>query len=271
MIAQIIFGFLIVLLGFILFKKYPLDLDAKKITIAAFFVIIASILNMLSLMVPLMGFPALKLGFGLLPLIIAGASVFNPSMAFIVGLSYDLIGLIVKPTDFPFLGFTFANIMAAVLPSLLVIILNKVNLSIRKLETLIYSFLVVTYLFVTWYMLTTNSIRIDSNEVVVNSTLILSVLLVTLGLSVAMITIIKLMSKKYIDDKKEDVLKWTTIIIVTEVIVTFLLTSLNLYVMYEIPFFISLATRVIKGFIMIPLFTIVGYLISQMTKKALKM
>ncbi|MCD7840421.1 MAG: folate family ECF transporter S component, partial [Erysipelotrichaceae bacterium] len=88
-----------------------------KLVMAAIFVILTAICKRLSIMIPLFGTESLKIGFEYIPLMLAGYFL-SPSYCFIIGLSSDLIGLIITPTGFPFFGFTLGTILVCVIPSL---------------------------------------------------------------------------------------------------------------------------------------------------------
>ena len=124
MYVQIIVLIIILVLGGFIFKTYPFKADVKKMSLAAILILLNVLLNRFSMMVPLFGFPSLKISFEIIPLIIAGM-LLNPSYAFIVGLSVDLIGLIVVPTQFPFLGFTLNNILRTLTPITLGLLSKK--------------------------------------------------------------------------------------------------------------------------------------------------
>ena len=49
---QIICGFILVLIGVLVFWKYPIKSDTKSLTLAALFIVLAAVLKRLSIMIP---------------------------------------------------------------------------------------------------------------------------------------------------------------------------------------------------------------------------
>ena len=129
--AQIICLFLLTLTGWITFRKFPLKITVKPLIQVSLLLVMALVLSYFSLMVGVFGFPSLKIGISQVPLILIGL-VYGPSYGFIAGLAYDVLGLIVTPTDLPFLGFTLGNVLVCVIPGW--IMAKNRNLSFEKVR-----------------------------------------------------------------------------------------------------------------------------------------
>jgi ECF transporter S component (folate family) len=99
---QIIAILAIVIIGFFVFKMDALHVTGEKLTIIAMFIALSVALQFFSLMIPLFGFPSMRIGFSQLPLMVIGV-LFGPAWAFISGIVQDFLGLIVTPTGFPVL------------------------------------------------------------------------------------------------------------------------------------------------------------------------
>ncbi|NLA78130.1 MAG: hypothetical protein GX845_01100, partial [Erysipelothrix sp.] len=72
----------IVVLAIISFKVAPLNMTAKKITIVTMLIVLSIVLQFFSIMVPLFGFPSLRLDFLHIPLMFIGV-LFGPGWALI--------------------------------------------------------------------------------------------------------------------------------------------------------------------------------------------
>ena len=70
-------------------------------------------------MIPLFGFESLKISIEVIPMLLAGIML-APGYCYIIGLAVDLVGLIVTPTGFPFLGFTLSAVLQCLIPSIVV-------------------------------------------------------------------------------------------------------------------------------------------------------
>ena len=69
---QIICGFILVLIGILVFWKFPIKSDTKSLTLAALFIVLAAVLKRLSIMIPLFGFESLKVSIEVIPMLLAG-------------------------------------------------------------------------------------------------------------------------------------------------------------------------------------------------------
>ena len=59
--SQILCLFMILALGLFVFKKYPIKLQLREMILASLFVVLALVVSYFSVMIPLFGFPSLKL------------------------------------------------------------------------------------------------------------------------------------------------------------------------------------------------------------------
>ncbi|MFV0394157.1 MAG: folate family ECF transporter S component [Coprobacillaceae bacterium] len=261
---QIITGSIIIIIGIYVFMKYPVKRDTKSLVLAALFVVIAAILKRLSIMVPLFGVPALKLGFEIIPMMLAGM-ILSPSYGFLVGIAVDIVGLIVTPTGFPFLGFTLNSVIMSCLPA---IILDKTKrLSEKKLEQGLIALISIIIGFISIYVLLLDTVTVSEKIVEMTWFYKIGIISICFILSILLWRVIHYMKKKVHHNNLSMLYIWIIIVIVTEISVTFLLTPYWLQVMYEIPFMVSLFVRVIKQCVMIPLDIIVGYQLLKALKK----
>ena len=262
--VQIITGSILVMIGIYVFYKYPIKNDTKSLALGALFIVLTVILKRLTIMVPLFGAESLKIGFELLPLMLAGMML-APGYGYIIGIAVDLVGLIIVPTGFPFLGFTLNCVLATLIPSFIVqkIKVDKQN----KLEFGIKIGLLILLLCASMYIFSLDTITVSKTVI----TLQLWHKLAIVGGSIAMISILFIVMmtiKKKLEKQEVHIFyTWVVTVILVEVCISFLLTPLWLQEMYSIPYMLSLFVRIIKACIMIPLDICIGYSAFKVLRK----
>lgn len=261
---QIICGIILVLIGVLVFWKFPIKSDTKSLTLAALFIVLAAILKRLSIMVPLFGFESLKISIEVIPMLLAGIML-APGYCYIIGLAVDLLGLIVTPTGFPFLGFTVSAVLQCLIPSIVVATVKE-NYA-RYLEKIIQVILVVLGLGACLYVFSLDHVTISKNvvDVTFNYKIIISIICIVM---ISVLFMVMYFYKKKLDESQYHLFNlWLISVVLVEMLVTFILTPYWLQVMYGIPFTLSLFIRVIKACIMIPVDIILGYSVLRVLKR----
>lgn len=262
--VQIITGSILVLLGIYVFIKYPMKSDSKSLALGALFIVVTVILKRLTIMVPLFGAESLKIGFEMIPLMLAGM-LLAPSYCYSIGIAVDLVGLLIVPTGFPFLGFTLNCVLATLIPSILVQRL-KVDKQ-EKLEIGIKIGVIALLVCASIYIFSMDSITVSKTVV----TLQLWHKVAIIGGSVTMLFVLFAVMhrvKKSVEPKEIQMFyTWVLTVIVVEICISFLLTPYWLEVMYSIPYMLSLFIRIIKACIMIPLDICIGYSVFKVLKR----
>ena len=249
----------LILLGIFVFKKYPLKLQTKPMIQVTFLIVIALILSYLSLMLAISGFPSLKIGFALVPLVLIGL-VYGPSYGFIAGLIYDVLGLIITPTDLPFLGFTLTNVLVCTVPGLISRyslfnqnMIKRIKISAGLLIGLLLTF-IWTLTYQSWF-----------SEAVMSLTNVQRIIISLILLIYLVIFEILLAKYQNPDNNKALSLVFVSVIVV-EAVINLFLNPLWLYTMYGIPYLVSFFLRMLKLLVMIPVDTIIiltGYKLLQ--------
>lgn len=262
---QIILAIVIIALGFYVFKFYPFEKgNVMNLVICAIFIILTAICKRLAIMIPLFGAESLKIGFEYIPLMLAGYFL-SPSYAFLVGLCSDLIGLILVPTGFPFLGFTLGTILVSVLPSLVSTHLQ--TLSEKVVQYIVIGLILVLGVGASLYLYNLDQLTISQTIhylTVQEKITFISICLVLTAIFIIMIMLLK----SHIDDQEsKEFSTWILCVIVVEMIVTLCLTPLWLDIMYKIPFFVSLCIRVIKECAVLPIEIFIGYTLIKLMKR----
>ncbi|MEG0264903.1 MAG: folate family ECF transporter S component [Erysipelotrichaceae bacterium] len=264
MLAQIISAVVLGLLFFILIKKYPLEIKTRPMVLVAFVVILSTILSSLSIMVPLFGFPSVRVGFAQLALVIGG-SMLSPSWAFVCGVSADIIGVMLAPSGPPFLGFTLNSALACLIPSLWYQYKGKIN--DNKMMKIVTVTLIVLGTLAIGYILGLSSVTIKSNEFMITTTLKISLTLLIIFMVTMMIVVLYWMRNHMERSNAHSFAMWIMCVILIEVSINFALTPIWMQVMYGIPWIMSLFVRILKSCIIIPLNAFVGFSVLKIMYK----
>ena len=259
---QLLLGCIILGIGFFIFYVFPIHKDSRNLVLGALFAIIALVLKRFSLMLPLFAVPAIKISFESLALFIAGV-ILPPSYAYIVALVVDLIGLIITPTQFPFLGFTLSTVLSTSLPS--VMYTSMKQWGEKKLQTCLWALCIISISLTSMYVLTLHTVKINSLMITMNIWSKVIIISFCIFLALMLGFVILHMKRKRVSLPL--FYTWVCIVIVSQLTISFLLNPYWLQVMYGIPYSLSLFVRVIKECIMIPLTIIIGYQIIKVLKR----
>jgi ECF transporter S component (folate family) len=254
---QIIAVVAIVIIGFFVFKMDALHVTGEKLAIIAMFIALSVALQFFSLMIPLFGFPSMRIGFSQLPLMVIGV-LFGPAWAFISGIVQDFLGLIVTPTGFPFFGFTLNKIIIGLIPALLFSKKIKWSPKVAYMvsQGLLLSFLVGALA----YLWMTPSIVSEGNVIEITTTIKLVFSAGSVLMIGAMMFFLNLLTKKYKKYENDfPISVWAMSVVLVEVVVQLILTPLWLAIMYNIPVLISFLLRVVKATIMVPFTIVIGF------------
>lgn len=254
---QIIAVVAIIIIGFFVFRMDKLHVTGEKLAIIAMFIALSVALQFFSLMIPLFGFPSMRIGFSQLPLMVIGV-LFGPSWAFLSGIVQDFLGLIVTPTGFPFFGFTLNKIIIGLIPALL--FSKKIKWTPKVAYIVSQGILLSFLLGALAYLWLTPSIVTNGDVIEITMTIKLVFSTGSVLLIGAMMFFLHLLTEKYKKYENDfSISIWAMSVVLVEVIVQLILTPLWLAIMYDIPIWISFLLRVVKATIMVPLTIIIGY------------
>lgn len=265
---QIILGIIIVVIGVFVFYKYPIKSDIKQLTLAALIIVMAIVLKRLSIMIPFLGLPSLKITLEVLPLIIGGL-LLQPTYCYLLALSVDGLGLVLASAGgFPFLGFTLNALLQTLIPCFLVKYLSdKKDI---KLGLIAQVGMVILGVVASVYVFTMSTVSISSTIYEVT----MPIKILVIAIIIIMISLLLFVANYY--RKKLDIEKYHMFsivilsVVLIELIVTFTLTPYWLQEMYGIPFYASLFVRVIKACIMVPINIIIVYTIYNVINRNIK-
>ena len=246
----------IAVMAFIAFRK-PFKPQLKPLIQVALLTALSFVLALFSWMLPIMGFPALKIGLSQLPLMVVGY-VYGPTYAFLAGFSSDVIELMSGTIATPFFGFTLNKVLVAMIPAL---IAQRKSLTSVKWSTGIVLALSIAGL---GYVFSQESVTL--NEIVTPLTL-LDKGVVAVG--VVLMTTVLIVGLRWIEHspKAKNHSSWIFSVMMVELVVQLTLTPIWLYSMYGLPIGVSIMVRVLKSLVMIPLNGFLGFSTLNLLKR----
>jgi ECF transporter S component (folate family) len=212
----------------------------RKITLAALLVSISIVLTrFFGIVIPLGGYPSLSLDLGSVPILLSGI-VLGPIFGGIVGLSSDAIGFFVNSRGGVFhFGFMLNSILTGVIPGLVFLFLKNKNLRLFKIITISVMYILSTYYFLVVRSADSTALKLLSNILL----FIVASSIITIDLK--------------IKNKQLKLVIFT--VLVVEVFVYIALTPIWLYQLYELPYFISVLSRVFRAILLVPVKTVIIY------------
>lgn len=222
-----------------------------------------------SFMVPLAGLPALRIGFGGLPVIIAGI-LFGPLVGGAVGLVADLIGFMINPMGgayFP--GFTVSAALSGFIP-------GAIYLGIRKMKRPI-NFNLINGLAIIGFALGVVKVMVDKDVLTrvagglqYNGTplsyMVIFLYAVLVACFVALPVILTHRNKRREEEAIYSLDKIIFTVTIQYLLVSLTLNTLWLSIMFQKGFLIFLPGRILAGFVMIPLVSMILYTLSRLFK-----
>ena len=257
LLTQILTGLIIILIAFMSFKWDKPDIKIKTIVTVSLFVTLSLVLSLFSWVIPLFGFPSLKVGLSQLPIMLVGF-IFGPSWGLIAGLVEDMLELLTGTIAFPFFGFTLNKILVGVIPGLTYRFVRSNNSFTKQLPNILISIISISALI---YVFSTQRISLPDGDIFITLQMKLVISAFILLLVSTLIIGLKIVTKK---NDKAYVLNWVIGVILVEMLVQLTLTPLWLDIMYEIPFIISVSVRIIKSVLMIIVNTVIGHVLLRL-------
>lgn len=215
-----------------------------------------------SVMVPLGGLPALRIGFGSIPIMLSGM-MFGPLIGGITGLVSDLLGYMMNPQGAFFPGFTVSSVLFGVLPGIL---FRTLKIQKQKFNyNVVNAFIVLAFAVgMIWVMFSSEVIGFSEGHFVLKETsaiyLFFGVLAVALLFGIMPFWISKHMKGR---TNKIGLDKLTFIVTLTYVLISLLMNTYWLSIMFGKGFMIFLPGRVVAAIPTIPIYTFVLYTLSR--------
>jgi riboflavin transporter len=212
----------------------------RKITLASLLTALAIVLTrFVSIIIPLGGYPSLSIDLGSVPIILSGIFL-GPIFGGIVGFSSDIIGFFINGRGGVFhFGFTLNAILSGVIPGLVFVFLKNKNLNYIKIITIS-----ILYILATYYFLIIRSADSALTKIISNSLLFI-------------ITTSIIYADYKIKNKQLKLVIFA--VMVVEIFVYIALTPIWLYQLYELPYLISVLSRVFRAILLVPIKTTIIY------------
>lgn len=244
-------------------------LDTKTLVASSLLTAISIILTrVFAIMVPLGGLPALRVGFGEIPLMITGI-LFGPIAGGLAGAASDLIGVLINTQGAFFPGFTLSSILWGVIPGLFYTIIRKTKpkFNFNIINTIVILLLAIGLgnLFITNNILSFEDGKLQLIGEPVYTTLLILAILVVL----AFIIIPIIVSRKYKENNKTSVYSIDKIVFtvtISYIIISLGLNTLWLSIMFKKGFMIFLPGRILAGVFVIPINSFIVFILSRFFK-----
>src|SRR6056297_2893260 len=215
--------------------------------------------RVMGLLIPIAGFPALKINFSAVPIILSGI-MFGPVAGFMTGGVADVIGYLINPQGGAFFpGFTLSTALTGMIPGLIYKliktkdILKKFNFNYINAFFILLTSLGLGFAFYAKDVLSfTGGINFNGERV---STLIVA-LIVT---AIVVYIILPFYINKTVYTKTNlysfDKLYFT--VSITQIITSLILNTYFLSILFGKGVLVFIPTRIVTNYIMIPVFTII--------------
>lgn len=235
-------------------------INTKSLVSASLLTAISIILTRaLSIIIPIAGGQALRIGFGGVPIMIAGI-LFGPLVGALTGVTADLVGVLINPMGPYFPGFTLSAGLSGFIPGLFYHYVFK-N---RNRENKFINYTIVNGLIVILLSLLSGYIYIKSGNDISYKFLIIYFVAIV-GFIYLPITI----NKRYKNENSSYRFdKLIFVVSIRTIIISLILNTIWLIMLYDLGFIIIFPIRVLTALVTIPLDTIIIYMISKYFKYA---
>lgn len=260
LITQILSAVVILVIGVLLFRWDKPNIKIKTIAIVSLFVALSLVLSLFSWMIPLFGFPSLKVGLSQMPIMLVGF-IFGPSWGFIAGLLEDMLELLTGTVAFPFFGFTLNKILIGVIPGLTYRFVKSKNGFTKQLPYILITIISISALI---YVFSTQRVSLPDGDVVITMEMQLILSAFILLLVSTLVIGLRIITKQ---NEHAYLLNWVIGVILVEMLIQLTLTPLWLDIMYGIPFIVSVSVRLVKSVLMILVNTFIGHVLLRLINK----
>jgi ECF transporter S component (folate family) len=235
-------------------EKPKMKMPTSVIVKAGFLATVSIVLTrFLSLMLLLGGLPALRVGFGNIPIIMSGM-MFGPLVGGLTGVVADVVGYLINPmvgTFFP--GFTLSAALYGIISGIL---FKKIKIQNSKLNFNIINAFVMIVFGIGLYVLMLSTNELDTDALLL---IILMVLVTALFVTLPFAISYKLRNR----EQKIHFDKIAFVVSLTYVINALILNTLWLSILFDQGFIAFLPGRIIAAVVTIPLYTIILFTLGR--------
>lgn len=245
-------------------EKPKLRMPTSVIVKAGFLATVSIVLTrFLSIMLLLGGLPALRVGFGNIPIIMSGM-MFGPVVGGLTGVVADVIGYLINPmggTFFP--GFTLSAALYGIISGIL---FKKMKIQNSKLNFNFINALVMIAFGIGLYvmMLSMDVLRFENGRPIYNDADALPLIILMVLVTALFVTLPFAISYKFRNrEQKIHFDKIAFVVSLTYVINALLLNTLWLSILFDQGFIVFLPGRIIAAVVTIPLYTLILFALGR--------
>lgn len=236
-------------------------ISTKSLVAASLLTAISIILTrVLSIIIPIGGVQALRIGFGNIPIMISGM-LFGPLIGGLAGVTADLIGFMINPMGGVFFpGFTLSAALGGIVPGIFYHYIFKS----KGKEDSSLNYTIINALIVILLSLISAYIYIQAGNDISYSFLIIYIIAI-----IGFIVIPIILNSRY--EKQDTPYSFDKLIFVKSIMtitISLILNTLWLVMIYNKGFIVLLPIRILTALVTIPLDTIIIYILSKYFKYA---
>lgn len=247
-------------------------IGTKEVVLAGLLVAISIILTrVFSIMVPLAGLPALRIGFGDIPVQISGI-LMGPVIGGCVGLISDIVGYSLNPMAGAFFpGFTITAALKGIIPGVLFLYFRKTKTKVKFNFNILNAIITILISFgIILIMFQSQVLKIVDGSLYLYDGKLQSVFAAAYILLVAAFILVPtFITRKY---KSIDILysmdKIQFVVTVSYLVNSLILNTLWLSIMFGKGFLVFLPGRVLAALFVIPIHSIILFIVSRYFKFA---
>ncbi|WP_066506510.1 folate family ECF transporter S component [Abyssisolibacter fermentans] len=219
-----------------------------------------------SVIVPLAGLPALRIGIGSIPIIISGI-LFGPFAGGLTGIVADLVGCMVNPQGTYFPGFTLSAALYGIIPGLIYTMIIKKKIRFNFLYINIGSMLFLVF-GVIYIMFERNVLKLSAGQLFLYDKELSLIYLIMFSLILCAFIALPIMVNK--NNKAVNKIytmdKILFIVTITYMIISLGLNTLWLSIMFNKGFLIFLPGRILSGIVIIPIYSSIIFSLTKIFK-----
>ena len=257
-IGGIILALIVLLMMQLKKNKEKMQGKSFNLTLTALFVAVSIVLAQFRVYIPLFGFPSVRFSLSEIPIFLTGA-LLGGIYGAMAGFASDIISFILAPSGAYHFGFTLNLMLIGFIPGFIMQIIkeDKIHISFEKLNKILgIVALIGALIYINFIGLKELDEVSKIGPLPVNIALSLMMILLVIGLGFIVYKLKQLYSGNvglYSIDQL------IFIMCVNYIVVNLMLTPMWLLQLYNIPMFASIAVRLFKSLIDVPLQVIVVY------------
>ncbi|WP_461204640.1 folate family ECF transporter S component [Clostridium sp. DL1XJH146] len=243
-------------------------LYTKKVVLAGLLTAISIVLTrFLSLIIPIAGMSALRIGFGDIPIIVSGI-LLGPLFGGMTGFVADIVGYSVNPMGAYFPGFTFSATLMGAMPGIFINLLSrkKIKLNFKLVNVIVTLSLVISVIFI---MFQNNVLSINEGVIYLYDGKLPIIVVMAIFIIILIFAFLPFI---FWNKFKEEEAEYSVdkIMFVVSIVYMFISLVLNTFwLTFLFPgkgFLVFIPGRIIAAFVIIPTYSLLIYTICKVYK-----